>query len=153
MKKFARPFILAAQVTAPKQLPHTMSPQNHPYSGHTRRRPSSSILHHRYSILPPATAHTQYAAICAATRYTQTRQPATQTCAGQAPSGSSGGRLTVTPQLAYKALSTVGRGLALAFLQASDQKVSEDMRMQGGRKRKNGQDVCCCCWGNTRMTR
>jgi hypothetical protein len=32
-----------------------------------------------------------------------------------------------------------------AFLQASDQKVSEDMRLQGERKRKHRQDVCCCC--------
>jgi hypothetical protein len=43
------------------------------------------------------------------------------------------GRLTVTPQLAYKAFSRAGRGLFLAFLQASDQKVSvlEDMGCRG----------------------
>ena len=45
-------------------------------------------------------------------------------------------RLTVAPQLAYKATSSVGSGRFLAFLQASDQKVSEDMRLQGERKRK-----------------
>jgi hypothetical protein len=41
------------------------------------------------------------------------------------------GRLTVAPQLAYKASSRVGRGLFLAYVQASDQKV-EDIALQGG---------------------
>ena len=43
------------------------------------------------------------------------------------------GRLTVVPQLAYKASSRVGRGLFLAYVQASDQKV-EDIGLQGGEK-------------------
>jgi hypothetical protein len=110
LNAFSSCVILAAHVTAPKQLPHSISPENHPYIDYTRRRPSSSILHNRYIILPPATAHMQNAAICAATRYKQTGQPATQTWAGQAPSGSCGGRLTVVPQMTYKGFRRVGRG-------------------------------------------
>ena len=64
-----------------------------------------------------------------------------QDCTGQAPSGSSGGRLTVAPQLAYKATSRVGRlrGLFSAFPAGmpSDQKVAEDMRLQEDTKRKH----------------
>jgi hypothetical protein len=46
--------LCTAHVTAPKQLPHSISPENHPYIDYTRRRPFSSILHNRYSILSPA---------------------------------------------------------------------------------------------------
>ena len=42
--------------------------------------------------------------------------------------------LTVTPQLAKAVSSSVCRGLSIAFLQALDQKVPEDMRLQAGRE-------------------
>ena len=68
LKAFSSCVILAAHEMAPKQLPHNMSAQNRPYSRHTRGRPPSSILHHRSSMQPAATALTKYAAICSAAR-------------------------------------------------------------------------------------
>ena len=46
------------------------------------------------------------------------------------------GRLTVAPQLACKASSRVGRGLFIAYVQASDQKV-EDIGIHG-KERESG---------------
>jgi hypothetical protein len=43
------------------------------------------------------------------------------------------GRLTVAPQLAYAASSRVGRGLFIAYVQASGQKV-EDIGIHEGEK-------------------
>jgi hypothetical protein len=71
-----------------------MSAQNRPYSRHMRRRPSSSILHHRYSMIPPAKTHRQYATICSAKRHETTGSPQLKTAAA------AGGALTVTMQLA-----------------------------------------------------
>ncbi len=64
----------------------------------------------------PATALTQYAAICSATQRVSYGQAAQRARRGAA--------LTVVPQLARVATSSVGRGRLTAFLQASDQKVS-----------------------------
>jgi hypothetical protein len=50
--------------------------------------------------------------------------------------------LTVTPQLANAASSSVCKGLPTAFSQALDQKVPEDMRLQAGRKGGQGGAEC-----------
>ena len=82
-------------------------------------------------MVPPARALAQYAATCAAARHTQVdtaeRQPAAKTRSGAA----AGAHLTVTPQLAYAAVTSACTGLLRAVLHASDQKEPEDMRLQG----------------------
>jgi hypothetical protein len=55
--------IHAAQVTAPKQLPHNIRPQNHPNSRHMCSRLWSFIRFHRMSMVQLAKAQMQYAAI------------------------------------------------------------------------------------------
>ena len=83
-------------------------------------------------MVPPATALAKNAATCAAARHTQVdtaeRQPAAQTTSGAAAAGAD---LTVTPQLAYAAVTSACTGLLRAVLHASDQKEPEDMRLQG----------------------
>jgi hypothetical protein len=68
------------------------------------------------------TALTQYAAICSATQRVSYGQAAQRARRGAA--------LTVVPQLACVATSSVGRGRFLAFLQASDQKVEDIVAAQ-----------------------
>ena len=53
-----------AHVAIPKQLPHSISPLNHPYSRHKLLRDCSSIRRQRYNMTPLARALMQYAAIC-----------------------------------------------------------------------------------------
>ena len=81
----------APHVNAPNTLPTHISPVNQPYRTQTRCRSSSSILHQRQNMVPPAIALTQNAAICEhkcqhARRQQQSIVPMI---------------LAVTPQLAY----------------------------------------------------
>ena len=69
---------------------------------------------------PPATALTQNKAICAAARHT----------AASSAQAAARARLTVAPQLPWRASSSVCRGLTIAFLQALDQKEVEDMMLR-----------------------
>ncbi len=112
--KFAtRVCIENAHVTAPNTLPTHISPLNQPYSTHTRARSSCSILHHRKNMVPPPTALTQNAAICARKRHHahQQRQP----------------QLTVTPQLAYAISISVCCDLPSAVVHASAQNLDDMM--------------------------
>ena len=58
-KNSTSPCIQKPQVTAPKQLPQNISPQNHPYSLHKRCRSSSSIRRHIKNMAPLTSALTQ----------------------------------------------------------------------------------------------
>ena len=93
LKSKTRACIHAPQATAPQQLPHSISPLNHPYSRHAHCRPCPSIRNHRKNMVPLAKALTQYAAICAATASPATCNTHNAQCGTAA-------RLTVTPQLA-----------------------------------------------------
>ena len=86
--------MIAPHATAPKQLPHSISPLNQPYSRHTPRRPSPSIRRHRKNMVPLAQALPQNAAICAG-------KASPATCnAHQKHTQAAAAHLTVTPQLA-----------------------------------------------------
>ena len=113
-----RTCIQNAHVTAPNTLPTHISPLNQPYSTHTRRRCSSFIRRHRQNMVPPPTALTQNAAICARKRHHAHQQPQPQ--------------LTVTPQLAYAVSSSVCCDLPIAVVHAWDQNADDMMALQQG---------------------
>ena len=71
-----------------------------------------------------ARALTQYAAICSAPQRVSYGQAARGEGPPRGEGRGRGAALTVVPQLARKATSSVCRGRFLALLQASDQKVS-----------------------------
>ena len=118
MKNATRNCIQAPHATAPNTLPNHISPLNQPYSSHTCRRSSSSIPHHRTNIVPPPTALTQNAATCAPKASPRARLQ-------QQP------QLTVTPQLAYAASSSVCTGLLSAVVHACAQNDDDMMACKG----------------------
>ncbi len=118
MKNATRYCVQNAHVTAPNTLPTHISPLNQPYSTHTCGRCSSSILQHRQNMVPPPTALTQNATICARKRQYVHQQPQPQ--------------LTVTPQLAYAVSSSVCCDLFNAVVHAWDQNADDMMACNRG---------------------
>ena len=106
-----------AHVTTPNTLPGHISPLNQPWSSHTRYRYSSCIFRQRQNMVPPPTAPTQNAAICARRRYHAHQTPHCD---------------IATPQLAYVMSSRVCSDLLNAVVHASAHNVDDIMACNSG---------------------